>query len=401
MRRKFVFPFDDAHRLLDAFLEVAVLHLEFALDDRRLADVVVQLVVAGEIRLRLRPRHLELVRGAHRVPFLRCDDRQQVLDVDHLRAGNVLDRAFVDRHRHGAGDLRPDHARMQHAGQAHVRRHFQRAEHFSGQVAARRRFADDLEILRLLDLGLAVDRKAEAKLAVPLHGRVEVPAADQFGVGNAFGRVRRVMDDPVGHREPLGRDAELGRGLIDHQAARLGRHLAQVHAGARHAGRGAGAAHVHRAAGVAHDEVDAVERHVEFLGDHLRDRCAEPLAAVDLAVVGGDRAVLVDGDIGIELVGLERTRRGEFMRRCIGPIGGGERDDESAGGGNESAAAELLCHVRLPQIACAARLTARIAAPWVPQRQITFDNASLISFSVGCGFSSRKAAAVMIQPLMQ
>ena len=49
---KFVFAFDDPRGLLDAVLEVAVLALEVALDDRRLADVVVQLVVAGEVGLR-------------------------------------------------------------------------------------------------------------------------------------------------------------------------------------------------------------------------------------------------------------------------------------------------------------------------------------------------------------
>ena len=49
LRREFVFPFDDPHGLLDAFVEVAVLHLDLALDDRRLADVLVQLVVAREL----------------------------------------------------------------------------------------------------------------------------------------------------------------------------------------------------------------------------------------------------------------------------------------------------------------------------------------------------------------
>src|SRR5207245_8017670 len=61
--RKLVLAFDVAHRLFDAVLEVAVLALELTLDDRRLADVVVQSVVAGEIRLRLRPGYFQRARG--------------------------------------------------------------------------------------------------------------------------------------------------------------------------------------------------------------------------------------------------------------------------------------------------------------------------------------------------
>ena len=47
------------------------------------------------------------------------------------------------------------------------------------------------------------------------------------------------------------------------------------------------------------------------------------------------------------------------------------------------------------------RLTARNAAPCVPQRQIRSENASLISSSVGCGLRASNSAPVMIQPLMQ
>ena len=49
LRGEFVFPFDDAHGLLDAFVEIAVLHLNVALHDRRLADVLVQPFIAREL----------------------------------------------------------------------------------------------------------------------------------------------------------------------------------------------------------------------------------------------------------------------------------------------------------------------------------------------------------------
>ena len=49
----------------------------------------------------------------------------------------------------------------------------------------------------------------------------------------------------------------------------------------------------------------------------------------------------------------------------------------------------------------AARLTARRMLMWVPQRHLRPASASLICASVGFFFSLRRAAAVMIQPLMQ
>ena len=108
---------------------------------------VVQPVIAREIRLRLRPGHLEGRRRLDGVPFLLGHDREQVLDPDHLRAGNVCDRAFIDLDRHGARDRRADHARVQHAGQPQVVDMVKRAEHLAGQIPPRQRLADDLELV--------------------------------------------------------------------------------------------------------------------------------------------------------------------------------------------------------------------------------------------------------------
>ena len=265
----------------------------------------------------------ELFRRAHGVPFLLGDDGEEILDPNHARAGNVLDRAFIDSGRNGAGDFWPNHARVQHARQPHVGGHFQRAEDFAGQIATQRRCADDLKVLRLLDLGLPVHGEREAELPIPLDGRVEISAADQLCIGDVLVCVGGILDDAVFDGKPLRRDAELAGSHADHQAAGFRRHPAQIHAGAGNAGCCAGAAHVDGAGSVAHDELHAVQRNVEFFGDHLRNRGAEPLAAVDLAVIGDDRAVLLDGDIGIELIGRQPAQRRRFLvcNRNVGPIG--------------------------------------------------------------------------------
>src|SRR5262249_41985168 len=63
--RIFVLAFDDADGPFDAFLEIAVLALELALDDRRPANVREQLVVAREIGLGVGPGDLERLRCLH------------------------------------------------------------------------------------------------------------------------------------------------------------------------------------------------------------------------------------------------------------------------------------------------------------------------------------------------
>ena len=169
---------------------VAVLALDRALDDRRLADVLVQLVVAGEIRLRVRPRHLEGLRGLDRVPFLLGDDREQVLDPDHLGARNILDRAFVDLDRHRAGDARADHAGMQHAGQPHVVDHLQLREHLAGRSRRGNDWPMTLNSDGFLSGALTSTASPLLSLAVPVHLRVEVAPADQLGIGDALAGVR-------------------------------------------------------------------------------------------------------------------------------------------------------------------------------------------------------------------
>ena len=150
--------------------------------------------------------------------------------------------------------------------------HLQRAEDLSGQIAARRRFADDLEMTRILNFSLPRHGESEPELAVPVDRRIEMTASNQLGVGDAFGRVSRIVDNAIADGQPLGRNAKPVAGHLEHDATRFRRRLAENHAGTRNADRGAGAAHVDRAPCVAHDDVDALQRDIEFLGDHLGDR---------------------------------------------------------------------------------------------------------------------------------
>ena len=99
--------------------------------------MLVQLLVAREVWARIRPRHLQGSRCLDGVPFLLGNNGEQILDPDHLRAGDIFDRCFVDLDRHRARNPWPDHAGMQHAWQPHVVYHFKRAEDLARQIAAR------------------------------------------------------------------------------------------------------------------------------------------------------------------------------------------------------------------------------------------------------------------------
>ena len=258
--RIFVLALDDARGLLEAVLDRAVLALDEALDHRGVANMRMQGVMAGEIRLGFRPGHLEGLRRLDGVPFLLGHDREQVLDPDHLRARDLRDRAFVDLDRHRARDRRADHAGMQHAGQPHVVDHVQRAEHLAGQIAAAERFADDLELVGRLQRHLDVDRERVRGLAVPVHLAVEIAPADELRIGDAARGVGGCMHHAVRHRELLGRQAERVGGARDQEMARQRRGTAQHHAAVGDPDGGARPAHVEGAAVVAHDHAHVLER---------------------------------------------------------------------------------------------------------------------------------------------
>ena len=67
---------------------------------RGLADVVVERRLLDERRLHVRPFDLELLRSLDRIPLVfRIDGEESLFEVD-LGARNILDRGFVDFHRH-------------------------------------------------------------------------------------------------------------------------------------------------------------------------------------------------------------------------------------------------------------------------------------------------------------
>ena len=138
-----VFRLDHARGGLERFGGVADRLLVHRLAHRRLADVVVERVLRRERRLDVRPLHLERVVRLDRVPLLVGDDGEEIAFAHHARAGDVLDRAFVDGHRRRARDRRADHAGVDHARDFHVGDERLLAEHLGRDVGAFDRLADD------------------------------------------------------------------------------------------------------------------------------------------------------------------------------------------------------------------------------------------------------------------
>ena len=148
----------------------------------------------------------------------------------------------------------------------------------------------------------------------------------------------------------------------------------------------------------------AIDRDIEFLGDHLGDADVGALPHVELAEIGVDRAVGVDAEIGREFRGVERgalVERDGRGARGQNDARQGDGDDERARCGDDSAAIGLNGHLFAPSQAVAARLTARRIATWVPQRHLRPDKASRICASLGFGFFSSRATLVITQPLRQ
>src|SRR5262249_51214690 len=107
LERPFVLGLDHACGGAERFLHVAgLLALVLVLARRGLADVIVERRLLYEWRLRVRPFDLERLRGLDRIPFLLGIDGEEALLQIDLGAANVLDRRFVDLHRHGARDGR-------------------------------------------------------------------------------------------------------------------------------------------------------------------------------------------------------------------------------------------------------------------------------------------------------
>ena len=136
--------------------------------------------------------------------------------------------------------------------------------------------------------------------------------------------------------------------------ARGRRGLPDLHAAALDAVRAGRAALVGRERSVAFDKFDLVDTDAELLGGDLRNGDAQPLAEIDLAAEQRHRAVAVDGEEGIDLLGIENARcRGGALRDGARRQAGereadGERaalEDRAAG---EAESFDRCVHVSLP-----------------------------------------------------
>ena len=306
MGRIFVFGADHTRGTGKTFLDLAILPLNGALDDWRMADVIMHFAMGRKIRLRLRPCDLQRLQRAHRIPFLRCDNGEQVLDMHDPRAGNFRNRGLIHPHRHRAGDGRAQHARMQHSGQAHVPWKIEFAEYLFWQVDAPDRLADDAVILVGLQGRIGRDIVRIAPLAVPFHIRIEGMSANEFGIGDRLRRIglrtdRSLYDHQISHG-----NAKLFSRFRHKQATRLRCSLHQSRAAPGYALRTACTAHVECSRTVAENHAHVIEGDIEFLGNHLSYGGLEPLPAIDCAIEDIDNSVPVDGKVGVKPVGMQR-----------------------------------------------------------------------------------------------
>ena len=298
LKRPLVFGLDHPRRRLEGVVDIADLFADFAFAGRRLANVVVQRSLIGKRRRDLRPLDLELLRRFDRAPLLIGDHAEEALVPDHLGGRDILDRAFVDLDRYRAGDSRPDHAAVNHAGDFDVGGEIRLSKNLGSDVVTRKRLSDDRVILRILRLRLAGRIERIAVFAIPVEMNVEVLPADQLGVADCLGGIASGVDDAVGHRELIGRNAELVGCHLDQHAFCFGGGHAHLLAAFLHAGRTGCAALIDAGVGVADENPGAGERNIELFRHHLPDGDVEPLPHVHLAEIDIDAAVGVDGDVG-------------------------------------------------------------------------------------------------------
>ena len=193
------------------------------------------------------------------------------------------------------------------------------------------------------------------------HLRREIPVAHrQIGA--------RQLEHAVAHVQLLRVDFESKRGLIEEQATHFG--AGKPHRGAADLDRLAarGVPLVGCARSVAGNDIQALERHVQFLGGNLRDCGDDALAELHLAAEHGDSAAGFETHPAVQAwVGFQTERQDRRAHRD----------------------------------SFAARRIARRMRTCVPQRHRWRSSAAVICASSGSGFFFSSAAAAMTMPLMQ
>ena len=131
----------------------------------------------------------------------------------------------------------------------------------------------------------------------------------------------RLSGEPVSEIVPLARHQLIDRGVEmrrgeteQHEPARR-RCLADLRAGIADRAAAVARALIHRLRCRAHDDIEPIERKIEFLGRDLRECGPDPGAGLDLAGEERRGVVGVHRKPGIELI---RRRRGEVATRGAG-----------------------------------------------------------------------------------
>ena len=213
----------------------------------------------------------------------------------------------------------------------------ERSVHLGGDVVARDRLADQLQVLHRLDA-----RDAGGLVDVGARQRhVETPPADEFPVGDRPRGIAQERDHPLAHAQLLHRHAEaLGRHVQQHPPG-LRRDVASDHGVALDRVRAARAALVHGQVGAPHDHRGPVEGDVELVAHHLPGGGPGALAAVRLADVEGRAAVLVHDQPRVELekvgIGIGTVGRRLGREAFAGRAQGAQAEDEEARGLEEVA----------------------------------------------------------------
>jgi hypothetical protein len=322
----------------DGGLRIAAVHGDVVLGQLGPAHVLPELGLVGE-PFPFRPGGLELPGALDRCPLALGDDGEEAALAHDAGALDVLDGALVHSLEGGADGGRANHPRVEHTGHAEVLHVGVGARDLAGHVRPRHRLADDRVILRVLE--------RRGRVQFQLEGLV----ADQLGIREAALRLGTQEDDAVLHREVDGGHPGLLHRHLDQRLARGGRRLAELHAGHLDGEAAPGGALIGGERGVALDQLDLVDADVQLLGHHLGDRDADARADVHLAGVGGDGAVLVDGEEAVDLVqrqglGLPARRSAGLCVGLAGLPGQAEGDDEGPGADQELAAGRLGCRVR-------------------------------------------------------
>ena len=179
----FVFGLDDACGGFERFFDVTgFLAADFVLAHWGAADVIVKRGLVRKRWLGVRPFHLELLCRLDCVPLLVGDDAEEPFLPHHPRPGDVPDGAFVDLHRHAAGDGGPDHAAMHHLRPFDVGAEIRLRIDLGRDVLARDWLTDDPVLLPVLRLCLARSIERVIEFLVPVELDVEVTPADELGV---------------------------------------------------------------------------------------------------------------------------------------------------------------------------------------------------------------------------